>query len=175
MCGGSGHQLTKLGCRLQELWSARAWCLVLEASARIQQVWASVVAWTVRTLPIRSCAQAKDLKTNAQDRSLHLQQARGNLDTAHRQTAGCVRVAAVNTQIPHWSEASSPVGEGLSRELGQGAGMRDMGRLPAYHMQTELRSSPWSHRLFMILVLVEFEVKCLTGVIQLHVAASRAT
>ncbi|CAE7900351.1 unnamed protein product [Symbiodinium necroappetens] len=93
--------------RLQELWSARAWCLVLEASARIQQ--------------------AKDLKTNAQDRSMHLQQARCNLDTAHRLRRQSEKVSA----------------ESLDK--------------------TELRSSPWSHRLFMILVLVEFEVKCLTG------------
>ncbi|CAE7813357.1 unnamed protein product [Symbiodinium sp. CCMP2456] len=93
--------------RLQELWSARAWCLVLEASARIQQ--------------------AKDLKTNAQDRSMQLQQARGNLDTAHRLRRQSEKVSA----------------ESLDK--------------------TELRSSPWSHRLFMILVLVEFEVKCLTG------------
>ena len=78
--------------------------------------------WTARTVQVRSCAQAKDLKTNAQDRSMHLQQARCNLDTAHRQIAGSVRVAAVNTEIPHCSEASSPVGEGVSRELGQGGG-----------------------------------------------------
>ncbi|CAE7487291.1 unnamed protein product [Symbiodinium natans] len=89
--------------RLQEIWAARAWCLALDASARIQQ--------------------AKGLSTTA-DRSALLQRACENLKAAYRLRRDSEKVSA----------------EGVDQ----------------------------SRRLFIVLVLVEFEAKCLAGETEEH-------